>query len=289
MSSQPTISAFIVCNNEEQHIRRCLESVRWCDEVVAIVDTKSVDRTHEICQELADKVVRHPWSGFVQQKAFGLTQCSGDWILNLDADEEVSPELRVEIVQRLREPLGDVNGFYLLRVVFHLNRWWRTGGWYPEYRLRLCRRTATVWGGSDPHEKAEVTGTTSRLKGELRHYTYNDLADQVNTLNSFSTLGARTLSTSSRTPSLFTMIANPCARFLKFFIWKQGYKEGRAGLIVAILESYYVFLKYAKLWELTALPKRVTPALNQETAAPAARDASAFPGPSDPSAERVSS
>ena len=254
--ARPTVSAFIVCNNEEQHIRRCLESVRWCDEIVAVVDTKSTDGTLKICEELAQKVCRKQWGGFVEQKAFGLAQCSSEWALNLDADEEVSPELRDEILSALRQNRGEVNGYYLLRVVFHLNRWWRTGGWYPEYRLRLCRKSATVWTGADPHERAEVAGRTSRLTGELRHYTYNDLADQVKTSNSFSSLGARTLAEKGQRPSLLRLIVNPTVRFLKFYFFKGGFKEGTAGFIVAVLESYYVFLKYAKLWELKVIRSR---------------------------------
>lgn len=250
---RPTVSAFVICNNEEQHIRRCLESVRWCDEIVAIVDEKSTDGTFAICQELAHKVIRRPWEGFVRQKGFGLAQCTGDWVLNLDADEEVSPELEREIQEQLRYVSSLVDGFKLLRVVYHLKRWWRTGGWYPEFRLRLCRREVTTWGGADPHEQAIVPGTVVELKGELRHYTYNDLSDQVKTGNSFSTASARTLKLRGERSSLTRMIGRPIGRFLKFFILKRGYKEGTAGFIVAVTESYYVFLKYAKLWEITAL------------------------------------
>lgn len=254
--SNPKISAFIICNNEKQHIRRCLNSVRWCDEIVAVVDNKSNDGTYEICCELADKVLRKEWEGFVKQKAFGLKECQGEWVLNLDADEEVSPELREEIINSINKNTPGINGYFLLRVVFHLDRWWRTGGWFPEYRLRLCRKSATTWTGRDPHERAEVEGKTQRLKGELRHYTYEDLADQTRTLNRFSSSAAETMASRGDRASIGRMIIHPLVRFTKFFLIKGGWREGTAGFIVAMMESYYVFLKYAKLWEIRKVKEK---------------------------------
>lgn len=246
----PLISAFVVCCNEERNIRRCLESVRWCDEIV-VIDSGSVDRTVEICREFTDRIFERPWPGFVAQKQFGLEQCHGEWILNLDADEEVSPELRDEILAVIKSgEANETSGYLLSRVVFYLNRWWRKGGWYPEYRLRLCKRTATRWGGKDPHEKARVTGKTKRLSGELRHYTYTDIAHQIRSLNNYSSTAAKSMFENGRRASFVKLVLNPPARFLKFYLVKRGFREGLPGLIVALLESYYVFMKYAKLWEL---------------------------------------
>ncbi len=247
----PLISAFIVCCNEERNIRRCLESVRWCDEIL-VIDSGSTDQTLEICREYTQRIFERPWPGFVAQKQFGLEQCRGEWILNLDADEEVSPELRDEILRAIEPPHSDgLNGFQLSRVVFYLNRWWRKGGWYPEYRLRLCRRAATTWGGKDPHEKATVVGRTKRLKGELRHYTYSDMGHQIRSLNNYSSTAARSMFENGKKASMIKLLFNPPARFLKFYLVKRGFREGLPGLIVALLESYYVFMKYAKLWELS--------------------------------------
>jgi glycosyltransferase involved in cell wall biosynthesis len=258
-ASLPRISAFVVCCNEERNIRRCLESIAWCDEIV-VIDSGSTDRTLEICREFNTRIYERPWPGFVAQKQFGLEQCRGEWILNLDADEEVSPELRMEIERVITNPTAqNFNGFLLSRVVFYLNRWWRKGGWYPEYRLRLCRRTATTWGGKDPHEKATVTGRTRRLEGELRHYTYTDMAHQVRSLHNYSSTAARSMYANGKHASLVNLLLNPPARFLKFYMLKRGYREGLPGLIVALLESYYVFLKYAKLWELSHPPPPSAP------------------------------
>lgn len=243
-----TISAFIVCCNEERQIRRCLESVAWCDEIV-VVDSGSTDATLSICQEYTSKVFYHPWQGYVGQKRHALSLCSGDWVLNLDADEEVSPELAQELRSLADNDTEMFDGYYLNRVVFFLNRWWRKGGWYPEYRLRFCRRKATSWGGEEPHEKASVLGDTARCKGELFHYSFSDLGDYARRSNTLSSNATSSLMARGVVFSLPMLLIRPLARFIKFYIVKRGFREGAAGLIVALIEAYSVVLKYAKLWE----------------------------------------
>lgn len=247
------ISAFIVCCNEESKIDRCLSSVSWCDEIV-LVDSGSTDRTIELAQRYSPKIFTRPWPGYVAQKAFGLEQCTSEWVLNLDADEEVSPELRAEILELLANDDGSINGWYVNRVVFFLGKWWRKGTWYPEYRLRLCRRSKTTWGGRDPHEKALVAGETRRLSGELRHYTYANITHQVQTLNNYALQAARAMKATGKKPSIAKIFLHPPIRFIKSYFFKRGYREGLPGLIVAVLESGYVFLKYVKLWELNRKP-----------------------------------
>ena len=247
-----TVSAFIVCCNEERQIRRCLASLSWCDEII-VVDSGSTDATVAICKEFSAVVSYRSWSGYVDQKRHALSLCSCTWVLNLDADEEVSPELATELQEiTRRDAIGQVphDGYLLNRVVFFLNRWWRKGGWYPEYRLRFCRRANTTWGGADPHEKATVTGTTARCRGELFHYSFSDLSDYVRRLNTLSANAALTLMERGASFSRVYLIARPVARFIKFYIVKRGFREGVAGFIVALIEAYGVFLKYAKLWEL---------------------------------------
>lgn len=249
-----SISAFVVCMNEEQQIRRCLESVKWCDEVV-VIDSGSTDGTLAIVREYTDKVFHREWTGYVDQKRYGLQQCSSDWVLNLDADEEVSVELKNEILKVLTQDKQSssggrrISGYFISRVVYFLGRWWRKGGWYPEYRLRLCRRLDTTWIGVDPHEKASVSGATARIKGDLLHYTYDSLADQVHRINTLSSNAADTIIKSGQRTSMFEIFIRPVTRVFKFYILKRGYREGFAGLIVAWLEGLQVFLKYAKVWE----------------------------------------
>lgn len=250
--ARSSISAFIVCCNEERQIRRCLESVSWCDEIV-IVDSGSKDKTLSICDEFTQKITHKNWQGYVKQKRFALERCSSDWVLNVDADEEVSQELKEEILAILTEDAqrgqASINGYFLNRVVFFLDRWWRKGGWHPEYRLRLCRRSETTWGGEDPHEKASVTGATARCKSELHHYSFTDLTDYVRRMNTLSSNATNTLLGRGVKPSLLAIIFRPWARFFKFYITRKGYREGTAGFVVAAIEAMSVFLKYAKVWE----------------------------------------
>ena len=252
ITTRASISAFVVCCNEERQIRRCLESVAWCDEII-VVDSGSTDSTISICKEFTDKIIHKDWEGYVKQKRFALGECSKDWVLNVDADEEVSVELKEEIKEILvrdRQPNAPtISGYNLNRVVFFLERWWRKGGWHPEYRLRLCRRSATTWGGSDPHEKAFVTGSTARCKSELHHYTFADLADYMRRMNALSSNATQTLLNRGVKPSVFAILFRPWARFFKFYISRKGYREGLAGLIVATIEAISVFLKYSKVWE----------------------------------------
>jgi glycosyltransferase involved in cell wall biosynthesis len=246
------ISAFVVCKNEAANMDRCLASLSWCDEIV-MVDSGSTDGTIEIGSRYGARVVHRDWTGYVDQKAHGLSLCSRPWILNLDADEEVSPELRDEIQSLLRRDAeGSLreDGFELLRVVFYLGRWWRLGGWHPEWRLRLARREKVTWHGEEPHEHARVPGPVSRLRGELRHYTYRDIADQVARMNSHTSAAACSLHAKGRRAGLSDLLLKPKARFFKFYILRKGWREGFAGFLVACMEAVAVYLKYFKLWEL---------------------------------------
>jgi glycosyltransferase involved in cell wall biosynthesis len=251
-SHRASISAFIVCCNEERQIRRCLESVKWCDEII-IIDSGSKDRTIDICREYTEKILHRQWQGYVLQKRFALEQCASEWVLNIDADEEVSPELQREIKGILASDSTptqrSINGYHINRVVFFLSRWWRKGGWYPEYRLRLCRRSFTTWGGEDPHEKAAVLGATARCASELHHYSFTDLSDYVRRMNTLSSNATATLRRRGSRPNIFAITLRPLARFFKFYVQKRGYREGIAGFVVATVEAYAVMLKYAKLWE----------------------------------------
>ncbi len=245
--SRENVSVFIVCFNEEKQIRRCLDSIKWCEEII-IVDSGSTDKTLEICREYTDKIFHKPWAGYVEQKRFALEKCQYDWVLNLDADEVLTPALSQEIMRELENSVYD--GYFILRTVFHLDKWWRKGGWHPEYRLRLCKKSKTVWGGMDPHEKAIVTGKTKKLNSELEHYSYKNIADQIARINNYSSTLANNLYASGERGNVMQIILNPISRFIKFYILKKGFLEGFPGFTMAVVDAFYVFLKYMKLWEI---------------------------------------
>jgi hypothetical protein len=243
------ISCCIICFNEEANIRRCLESVKWCDEIV-IVDSFSTDRTVDICREYTDHVTQRVWPGYVEQKRFALSQATHAWVLNVDADEEVSPELRREILAVLQQNHPAVDGFYVPRLVYYLGRWWWRG-WYPGFRLRLFRKAKVRWGGVDPHEKVLLRGQAERLHGPLYHYTYDDISDHLRAINGLTEVSSRELALRGKRTRTFDLLLRPWWRFLRFYVLSGGFRDGIPGFFVAVTSAFYVFLKYAKLWETT--------------------------------------
>ena len=248
------ISCCIVCFNEEKNIRRCLESVKWCDEII-VVDSFSTDRTMAICREYTDRVWQRQWPGYVEQKRFALSQATHEWVLNVDADEEVSPELQQEIRAVLAQDRGEVDGFYIPRLVYYLGRWWWRG-WYPGYRLRLFRKAKVRWGGVNPHEKVILQGRAGHFRNPLYHYTYEDIADHLQALNSLTEVAASELRLRGKQASLLDLCLRPLWRFVRMYFLRGCFLEGVPGFFVAATAAFYVFLKYAKLWELSVGNKR---------------------------------
>jgi glycosyltransferase involved in cell wall biosynthesis len=250
------ISATVVCGNEEANIAACLESVRWCDEVV-VVDAMSEDRTAEIAARYADRLIQRPWPGFVAQKQFALEQATGDWVLALDADERCTPELREAVERALAEAeaLGAA-GFEVRRHVFYLGRWIDHGGWYPDWKLRLVRRERARWTGVDPHDRLEVDGPVRRLDADLVHLTYRDFAQQLRTVDRFSEVVAEEWRKEGRTFSLLDALLHPPAKFFECYVWKRGFLDGWPGLVIAATSAFYVFARQVKLREKTREPGR---------------------------------
>jgi glycosyltransferase involved in cell wall biosynthesis len=247
--TMPAISAIVVCYNEQDTIRSCLESVAWCDETV-VVDACSTDRTLEIIREFTDRVFVREWPGYLEQKQFALDQARFDWVLNLDADERVSPELRAEIERELADGAPGIDGFYLPRLVHYLGRWWYRAGWYPDYRLRLFRRRKARWGGVNPHEKVLIEGRTGRLSASLLHFTYADVTahlQTVNRLTDISSVEALKRQRLGRT----SLVLRPAWRFFRSLVIDRGFMEGWPGLFVSATAAFYVFLKYAKALEIS--------------------------------------
>ncbi|MBN1670254.1 MAG: glycosyltransferase family 2 protein [Kiritimatiellae bacterium] len=246
-----TISACITAGNEEKNIRRCLESVcGWTHEVV-VVDSFSSDATVEICRRYTDRVYQHEWLGYIGQKNLIKDLAEGQWILFIDADEEASPELRDEIVRLFeRGPPPDIAGYEFPRIVHYLGKWIRHGEWYPDIKLRLFRKGLGMCAGREPHDRVVVEGRTARLRGHLRHYTYDNISDQVNTLNRFSSIAAQGMYEEGRRFHWHDILLRPLVRFVKGYAVKRGFLDGFQGWVIAVSSAYSVFLKYAKLREI---------------------------------------
>jgi Glycosyl transferase family 2/Lipopolysaccharide kinase (Kdo/WaaP) family len=243
----PTLSCTVVCQNEEASIAYCLESVAWCDEIV-VVDGGSTDRTVEIARRFTPRILTNPWPGYRGQKAFALAAATGEWVLNLDADERVTPELAAEIRNALATVPVGVDGFAVPRLVCYLGRWWYRGGWYPRRVVRVVRRARTRWGGTDPHERAEVTGRVQKMRWPILHYTYTDISDHLRSLNKLTAVAAGQVR-ASRKVGGGRLALEPAWRFLRAYCVRRGALDGFRGFFVAATGAFYVFLRWAKVVE----------------------------------------
>jgi glycosyltransferase involved in cell wall biosynthesis len=249
IGSRATLAACVITLNEEDRIGECLDSVAFADELL-VIDAGSTDGTVEIARRKGAHVIVRDWPGYAVQKNFGLEQVSSDWVLSIDADERVTPELAGEIRALLAAPPAALAGCSVPRLTWYLGRWIRHGGWYPDRKVRLVRRGRGRWEGALVHERLVAEGGIHRLRGDLLHYTYRDIADHLSTIDRFTTEAARALAAQRRHGALAGMLLHPPAKFLKMYLLKGGFLDGLPGFIVAVLGSYYVFLKYAKAWEL---------------------------------------
>ncbi len=254
-ATSAAVSAIVVCFNEEDRIGDCLESLRWCGEIV-VVDSFSTDRTPEICRRYTDRFIQRKWAGYRDQKAFAHSQAARDWVLLVDSDERVTAELREEILAALKRDDGAYAAYAIPRLVCYLGRWWWRGGWYPDYDVRLFRRDRATWGGLDPHEKILIDGRVRRLRHPLHHYSYRSIEDHLQRINRFTSISSLELKNAGRRWRLSDALLRPTVRFFQSYVLKRGFMEGFAGFYVAVTAAVYVFLKYAKLWELELEERR---------------------------------
>jgi glycosyltransferase involved in cell wall biosynthesis len=244
----PKVSVTIITKNEAADIAAALESVAWADERI-VVDSCSTDDTVAIAGRHGARVVSREWPGYVAQKNHAASLASHDWILSLDADERVTPELAAEIRETLQqEPAA--RGFRIPRVTFHLGRFIRTTDWYPDFQLRLYDRRSAEWTGRHVHEGVTVRGAVGRLRGELQHYAYRDIAEHMETIDHYTTLAARQMFEQGRRATLVDVAVQSKFAFFRNYILKRGILDGKAGLIISRMNAHYVFLKFAKLREL---------------------------------------
>ena len=267
------ISAVIITLNEERRLPRALESLAVADEIL-VVDSGSTDRTREIAARHGARVISHPWEGYARQKNFAAAQAKFPWVLSIDADEVVTPELAGELRQIKENGPGDAAGFRMPRLAWYRGRWIRHSGWYPDPKLRLYDRRRGRWVGDYVHERVEVDGPVRALRGDLQHFTCDSLAEHFRTTDRYTTLaaqeayngqgghGGETTAICRETPSICRfgrwiwpqaipmMLAGPPWKFLETYCFRQGFRDGFPGLVIAAMAGYYVFQKYAKLWRL---------------------------------------
>lgn len=246
------VSVVLVAKDAARTLERVLRSVAWADDILVLLDDRTQDDSAAIAERCGARVERHPWHGHVAQKNLALAAARHDWVLSLDADEEVSPELRASLESWRAAPRDPaIAGYTMARLSQYLGRWIRHGGWYPDTKLRLVDRRRARWTGLDPHDRLECDTPTAHLAGDLHHFTYEDVHDHCARSESYSTIAAAALWRSGRRASWADILVRPPWRFVSMYVVLQGWRDGYPGLVIAVVSAMGVAAKYLKLrdWE----------------------------------------
>lgn len=238
------ISAIIVTLNEERNIARAIRSLTCADEIL-VVDSGSTDQTRGIAQSLGARVITEPWRGYAAQKNFAAEQATHNWILSLDADEALTPELAAQIAT-LKASQTKADAYAFPRLAQYLGRWIRHSGWYPDRKVRLYHRHHALWTGDYVHESVQVSGTIAVLTGDLLHYTCDSLTKHRKTLNRYTDLAAEELLARGKSIPLSRLVFDPPWTFIRSYLLQRGFLDGPQGFTIARMAALYTYQKYAK-------------------------------------------
>lgn len=248
MQKRLPLSVAVITLNEEERLSRCLDSVRDLASEIVVVDSGSKDGTERVARAYGAQFSVQPWQGHVVQKNRALAACSQPWVLGLDADEAVSPELAASLRQLLSDASPIADGYEIDRRTFYLGQW-VNHCWSPEWRLRLIRRGQAQWTGRDPHDRLEVSGNVARLKGDLLHYSYRDFRDHLERTIRYARISADSMEQAGGRCRWYNLVISPWLAFSKRLFLKQGFRDGWRGWIIAVTTFFSVFAKYAFLFE----------------------------------------
>jgi glycosyltransferase involved in cell wall biosynthesis len=240
------LSACIISYNEEEKIEDCLKSLEGVADEIVVLDSLSEDSTKEIAKRYTDKVFEQAFLGHVEQKNLAVSKASNDWIISLDCDERLTPELRDSILS-IKDKLDKADAYKMARRTYYVYRW-LNHCWYPDYKIRLFNRKSAKWGGVNPHDRIEVAGdNVITLKGDILHYSFNSISEHVRTLDNFTEIGAQEIIKSGKDVQLWAPWLRGFWTFFKLYLLKRGFLDGYAGLVVSVLSGMHVFVKYNKV------------------------------------------
>ncbi|MDP3722430.1 MAG: glycosyltransferase family 2 protein [Candidatus Omnitrophota bacterium] len=248
MATPLPLSVVILTKNEADRIRACIDSVRWAEEIL-VVDDESMDDTVRIAESLGARVLRRKMDIEGRHRNWAHAQAAHEWVLSLDADERVTPELAEEIRRLFSDGPPPFDTYAIPRRNYIGNRWIRHGGWYPSAQLKLLKKSVFRWEETTVHPRAVSNRPCGTLRHDLLHYSYQGLADFVEKLNRQTTLEARKWVRDGHRMTLGKALWRTVDRFVRGFVGKQGYRDGRWGLIVSVMAALYQWLSYAKYWE----------------------------------------
>ena len=239
-----TLSVIVIVHNEADQIRDCLDTVRWADEII-VLDSGSTDGTPDIAREYTPHVYATDWPGFGPQKNRALAYATGEWVLSVDADERVSPALHAEIAASISS--GVCDGYQMPRRSSYCGRFMHHGGWWPDYVTRLFRRDRGKFTEVRVHERVMVQGTIGTLTEPLIHYSFRDLEEVLQKVNHYSTEGAHRLAARNQRVGLGSAILHGLWTFLRGYLLKAGFLDGREGFILAVSNAEGTYYRYLKL------------------------------------------
>lgn len=252
------ISVYIVTYNGEKTIKESLESVKFADEII-LVDTYSTDNTIKICRNYTDKIIQINFEGFGKLRQFALEQTSYNWVLTIDADEIVTEELKQEIIYKLTHDF-DKDVYFIPRKTFFLNHWVKHCGWYPDYHIpRLFNKNKMKYRKSDLVHEGYILETNTKigyLKGNIIHYSFSSVEDILNKTRLYTNLMKKQMYEAKKVAKFHQLVFYPLWSFLKMYIIKTGFLDGKIGFLVSVFHSYYTFIKYFNLWELRYIHKK---------------------------------
>jgi glycosyltransferase involved in cell wall biosynthesis len=244
-----SLSVYIIACNEEIVISRCIESCNAIADEVIIVVNDTTDKTVEIAESCGAKVFFNDWTNHRDQKAFAMTKCSNDWVLNIDADECLSVSLHRSIKKFLESSSNEFVGCSFNRKSYFLGKWIKYGEWYPDRKVRLCQKSKGRWSGLTEHDLLKINGRVKFLEGDLLHYSYGNINELTEKTIYFSDKFVARVSKSKnvRFLSALEIIFRSTFRFFRGYFLKLGFLDGLPGLLIAINSAHFVFLKYIKL------------------------------------------
>ncbi len=241
------ISVVIITHNEAENIRRCIESAKKVSRDIIVIDDFSTDQTPQICREMGVRFEQKAWEGYGSNKNYGNSLAKNDWILSIDADEEVSDKLAENLGSA---PLDDGHeAFELAFISNYCGRWIRHGKWYPEYHIRLFNRQSVRWNTDEVHEGLIFSGTgkAPRLKGYVHHYSMHSIQHHLRKVNLYSSLAAEKMKHKGIKPSFVKLYLSPVFKFVADYYFRMGFLDGFYGFTIAVITSFEAYLKYAKL------------------------------------------
>ena len=241
-----TISAVVICTNEEKNIEECVKSILWADEII-IIDGGSTDNTRGLASKYTDKIYENKWRGYAEQRKFSLTKVNCEWVFALDADERCTEELSKEIREAVNE--SSYSGYKMPRKSFFLGKWVKHCGWYPDYKLRLFKLKEVSLSDKLVHEEYILKGEAGALKSDILHYTVTSITGFMEKVNHYSTLSAKEKA-NKKNVSLFYLLIRPPFSFFREYILRGGFLDGIHGLMVSYFNMITSMLTYMKIWQI---------------------------------------